>query len=467
MIFHPPPLVQETAAGGAPADTVPVASTGDLMQQISASPPTLESALYFAGLLVVAWIGLAVTRRILLRIVYRITEQTKATWDDQLRENRFFRNLASITPFLITYFGITLVPDVVPALEQLVQRVALAALVVMLVVSANSFLTAVNAIYVSEYEHARSRPIKGYLQIISIVLWIAAVITVLSLLLGRSPVFFLSGLGALMAVLLLVFRTTILSLVASVQIATNDMVRVGDWISMPQFGADGDVIDIALHTVKVQNWDKTITTVPTYKMVEESFKNWRGMSESGGRRIKRDLHIDLNTIRFLNEPEIERLGRLELLADYLDEKRRALAEYHGMRPDRPEGLLPTPRRLTNVGTYRAYILNYLKVHPGVHQGMTLLVRQLEPGPDGLPLEIYCFSKDTTWAVYEGLQSDLFDHFIAIAPEFGLRIFQQPAGSDLAGLAGRVERGTTADGASNGAAEGTAGSTNDSTEGTRA
>ncbi|HSM09934.1 MAG TPA: mechanosensitive ion channel domain-containing protein, partial [Gemmatimonadota bacterium] len=256
-------------------------------------------------------------------------------------------------------------------------------------------------------------------------------------------------LGALMAVLLLVFRTTILSLVASVQIATNDMVRVGDWISMPQFGADGDVIDIALHTVKVQNWDKTITTIPTYKMVDESFKNWRGMSEAGGRRIKRDLHVDLNTVRFLTDAEAERLGRLELLADYLDEKRRMLADYHGMRPDRPAGLEPTPRRLTNVGTFRAYMLNFLKVHPGVHQGMTLLVRQLAPGPDGLPLEIYCFSKDTTWAVYEGLQSDLFDHFIAIAPEFGLRIFQEPAGSDLAGLAGRAER------------------THESTEGTKA
>jgi len=434
MNLHPMTFVQDAAARTAPADTASAASTGDLIQQIGASPPTLESALYFVGLVAAAWIGLVVTRRILLRIVYRITEQTKATWDDQLRENRFFRNLASVTPFLIIYFGITLVPDVVPALELLVQRVALAALVVMLVVSANSFLTAVNAIYVAEYEHARSRPIKGYLQIVSIVLWIAGVITVLSLLLGRSPVFFLSGLGALMAVLLLVFRTTILSLVASVQIASNDMVRVGDWISMPQFGADGDVVDIALHTVKVQNWDKTITTIPTYKMVEESFKNWRGMSEAGGRRIKRDVHIDLNSVRFLTDAEAERLGRLELLADYLDEKRRMLAEYHGMRPDRPAGLEPTPRRLTNVGTFRAYMLNYLKAHPGVHQGMTLLVRQLEPGPDGLPLEVYCFSKDTAWVAYEGLQSDLFDHFIAIAPEFGLRIFQEPAGSDFTGLA---------------------------------
>ncbi|MGD8495424.1 MAG: mechanosensitive ion channel family protein [Gemmatimonadales bacterium] len=411
-------------------------STGDLLQQILASPPTLESALYFAGVLVASWIALVITRRVLLRIVRRITEQTKATWDDRLRDNRFFRNLSSVAPFLVTYYGITLVPDIVPALETLVQRVALAALIIMLVVAMNSFLAAVNAIYMAEYENARSRPIKGYLQIVSIVLWIGAVVTVLSLLMGRSPVFLLSGLGALMAVLLLVFRTTILSLVASVQIATNDMVRVGDWISMPQFGADGEVIDIALHTVKVQNWDKTITTIPTYKLVEDSFKNWRGMSEAGGRRIKRALNIDLNTIRFLAADEIERLGRFELLADYMAEKREALATYRGMRPDRPEGLEPTTRHLTNVGTFRVYMLNFLRARPDVHEGMTMLVRQLAPGPDGLPLEVYCFSKDTTWAVYEGLQADLFDHFIAVAPEFGLRVFQQPAGSDFAALTGR-------------------------------
>lgn len=411
------------------------ASAGDLLQRIAESPPTFESALYGIGLIVVAWISLVITRRVLLRVVNRVTERTAITWDDVLRDHRFFRNLASVAPMLVVYFGIHLVPDIVEPLEALVHRVALAALVVILVVAANSFLSALNTIYVAEYEHADSRPIKGYLQILSIVLWIAAVITVLSLLMGRSPVFFLSGLGALMAVLLLVFRTTILSLVASVQIATNDMVRVGDWISMPQFGADGSVIDIALHTVKVQNWDKTITTLPTYKLVEDSFKNWRGMQESGGRRIKRSLNIDVNSIGFLSDEEMERLGRLELLADYMAEKRRVLAEYHGMRPDRPEGTEPTRRRLTNIGTFRAYMLAYLQAHPGVHQQMTLLVRQLAPGTEGVPLEVYCFSKSTEWAVYEGLQADLFDHFLAIAPEFGLRIFQQPAGSDLAGFAG--------------------------------
>ncbi|MDH3285773.1 MAG: mechanosensitive ion channel family protein, partial [Acidobacteriota bacterium] len=335
-------------AAQAVADTAAV----PLRQQIIDSPPTAASAMWVGGILVVAWIAHFLTRRVLLRVVYRITERTAATWDDTLRSQRFFRHLASAAPLLVIYFGFYLVPDVVPALQDAAHRVILAVLTIMMAIAASSFLSAVNTIYVAEYEHADSRPIKGYLQIATLVLWFAAIITVLSLLMGRSPVFFLSGMGALMAVLLLVFRTTILSLVASIQIATNDMVRVGDWISMPDLGADGDVIDIALHTVKVQNWDKTITTIPTYKLVEDSFKNWRGMSESGGRRMKRSLHLDLNSVRFLMEEEIDRLSKYELLAEYMGEMRSMLEDYDGMRPDRPEGTQPTHIGLTNVGTFR-------------------------------------------------------------------------------------------------------------------
>ena len=417
----------------APQAVADSAAAVPLMRQIMESPPTTQSALWLGGVLVVAWVTHFVARHILLKIVNRITERTKATWDDTLRDQRFFHHLASAAPLLVIYFGIYVVPDVVPALADAAQRIVLSILTIMVAIAVGSFLSGVNDIYVAEYEHARSRPIKGYLQIITLILWIAAIITVLSLLMGRSPVVFLSGLGALTAVLLLVFRTTILSLVASVQIATNDMVRVGDWISMPQLEADGDVIDIALHTVKVQNWDKTITTIPTYKLVEDSFKNWRGMSESGGRRMKRSLSIDLNTVRFLTDEEIEELSHYELLADYMADKQQQLADYHGMLAELPDGARPTHRALTNVGTFRAYMLAYLRAHPGIHQDMTLLVRQLASGPEGLPLEIYCFSNDTAWAHYEGLQADLFDHFLAIAPRFGLRLFQNPAGSDLQGL----------------------------------
>lgn len=415
------------------ADTT---SAAPVMQQVLDSPPTGMSALWFAGILAVAWIAHFIMRRVLLRVVYKITERTTATWDDTLRSQRFFRHLASVAPLFVIYFGIYLVPDVVPALEDAAHRVVMAVITIMMAVAAGSFLSAVNAIYVAEYEHADSRPIKGYLQIATLVIWFAAIITVLSLLMGRSPVFFLSGMGALMAVLLLIFRTTILSLVASIQIATNDMVRVGDWISMPELGADGDVIDIALHTVKVQNWDKTITMIPTHRLVEDSFKNWRGMSESGGRRVKRSLNLDLNSIRFLTEEDIDQLSKYELLGEYLADMRKMLQGYGGMLSDRPEGTEPTHVGLTNVGTFRRYILAYLKAHPGIHQDMTLLVRQLESGPQGLPLEIYCFSNDTAWATYEGLQADLFDHFLAIAPKFGLRIFQNPAGSDFQSLAAR-------------------------------
>lgn len=232
------------------------------------------------------------------------------------------------------------------------------------------------------------------------------------------------------AVLLLVFRDTILSLVASIQIASNDMIRVGDWIEMPELGADGDVIEVALHTVKVQNWDKTITTIPTHRLINDSFKNWRGMSLSGGRRIKRSISIDLQTIRFLTEEEISRFESWALLKDYIRAKRSELSEANAAPGLDPE-VSANIRRLTNIGTLRAWILATLRCHPQIHQtGHTLLVRQLAVGPQGVPIEVYCFSKETAWVSYEDIQADLFDRILAIVPEFGLRVFQEPAGSDL-------------------------------------
>jgi miniconductance mechanosensitive channel len=221
--------------------------------------------------------------------------------------------------------------------------------------------------------------------------------------------------------------------VASIQLTSNEMIRVGDWIEMPQYGADGDIIDVALHTVKVQNWDKTITTIPTHKLISESFRNWRGMSESGGRRIKRALHIDLNSVRFLDDADVERFGRFALLRDYIAAKKEELAQ-HNRQPGIDPSLAADVRRLTNIGTLRNYIVQYLRQHPRIHQGMTLIVRQREPGPEGLPLEIYTFANDTAWARYEEIQSDIFDHILAVVPEFGLRLFQSPSGSDFARLA---------------------------------
>ena len=254
-------------------------------------------------------------------------------------------------------------------------------------------------------------------------------IVAIALLIERSPLLLLSSLGALMAVLTLVFKDTLLSLVASVQLTTNDMVRVGDWIEMPQVHADGDVIDIALHTVKVQNWDKTITTIPTYRLISDSFKNWRGMRESGGRRIKRAINIDLASIRFITSQERTSLRRFTLLRDYLDAKQAEIDVWNASHPERANEPV-NARRLTNIGCFRAYVQAYLKAHPGVHQDMTLMVRQMPPEPTGVPLEIYCFASTIVWAEYEGIQSDIFDHLFAILPEFGLRVYQQPAGWDI-------------------------------------
>jgi len=306
-----------------------------------------------------------------------------------------------------------------------------------------AFLDAVNSIYSNAYEDAKSRPIKGYLQVVSLLAYIASAIVAFAVLTDQSPLVYLSGLGALAAVLMLVFKDTILSLVASVQIMSNDMIRIGDWIDMPQANANGDITDIALHTVKVQNWDKTISTIPTHKFISESFKNWRGMSEAGGRRIKRSVSIDMNSVRFLNDKEIESLARRELLRDYLREKREQIDRYNAAKaeasPDDPE-FVPEIRRLTNLGTFRAYVQRYLEAHPGTHKEMTLLVRQLAPGPQGVAIEIYCFASNTAWASYEALQGDVFDHLIAIMPEFGLRVFQSPAGADVTKLAGALESG---------------------------
>jgi miniconductance mechanosensitive channel len=261
------------------------------------------------------------------------------------------------------------------------------------------------------------------------VLAVLTVVLIISRLLDKSPWALLSGIGALTAVIMLVFKDSILGFVASVQLTTNDMVRRGDWIEMPKYGADGDVIEVSLNTVKVQNWDKTISTIPTYQLMQDTFKNWRGMSESGGRRIKRALYIDMNSIAFCDEEMLRRFEKIELLKDYLHEKRHEVAATNeGIGdPDMPTNL----RRLTNVGTFRAYVVAYLRAHPKIHKDMTFLVRQLPPNDTGLPIEIYVFSNDQDWARYEAIQADLFDHFLAVLPEFGLRVFQLPSGADFA------------------------------------
>jgi len=404
-------------------------------------------------LTLLAWIIKLVARRLFLGLVCRVAKRTESTWDNRLVERRVFHKLANVAPALVTYAGIgwalgvgpdTLADTLAVDLQGsswdglalagtiLVRRVSLAWMVIALTMAGGGILNALNDIYSETYAEARNRPIKGYLQVISLMLYVVAGIVVVSVLAGLNPVVFLSGLGALTAILMLVFKDTILSLVASVQIMSNNMIGIGDWVDMPQANADGDVIDIALHTVKIQNWDKTISTIPTHKFISESFKNWRGMSESGGRRMKRAIHLDLNSIHFLSAEEINRLSRFEFLHEYLRAKQSEL-KVANARDVPGNGVTPDPRRLTNVGTFRAYVRHYLRNHPMIHQEMTLLVRPLQPGPKGLPLELYCFSNDTDWGNYEGLQADILDHLIASLPDFGLRAFQEPSGGDLKAL----------------------------------
>jgi miniconductance mechanosensitive channel len=379
-------------------------------------------------LLLAAWLSNWITKRILLRGIYRALRATPLGFSDDLSRHGVIRRLANVVPALLLATGIAAVPDLPDALVTVVRNVCGAFVVLTLALAVGAALDLVNALY-QRRPDAASKPIKGYLQVVKIVIFAVAAILMIAALIDRSPLFLLSGLGAMAAVLMLVFQDTLLSLVASVQISSNDMVRVGDWIEMPQLNADGDVIDIALHTVKVQNWDKTITTIPTKRLITESFKNWRGMSESGGRRIQRSLLIDQNSVRFFSGAERERLHRFALLRDYLVAKEGEIDAWNARLEAQGRDAV-NARRLTNIGTFRAYVESYLRNHPGIHQDMTLLVRQRSPGSDGLPLEIYCFTNTTAWGEYEAIQSDIFDHLLAIVPEFGLRIFQQPGGADI-------------------------------------
>jgi miniconductance mechanosensitive channel len=379
---------------------------------------------------VVATLVYFLVRWSLVRAVHKLVENTTTAWDDRLVEAGVFGRIAHVAPAFVVYYGISFFPALPAPLTDGIRRVSIAVMLLVGALAISSVLRAAEAIYDSHPAY-RQRPIKGYVQVVSILVYLLAGLLILAALMNRSPWIFVSGIGAMTAVLLLIFRDTILSLVASIQIASNDMIRVGDWIEMPDLGADGDVMEVALHTVKIQNWDKTITTIPTHRLISDSFKNWRGMSESGGRRIKRSVSIDLQSVRFLTAEEIARFEKWSLLSEYIAGKLEELALANATAG--VDSVVPADlRRLTNLGTFRAWIWATLRSHPQIHQsGHTLLVRQLAAGSQGVPIEIYCFSKDTAWISYEDIQGDLFDRVLAMVPEFGLRIFQEPAGSDLA------------------------------------
>ncbi|RUO75669.1 mechanosensitive ion channel family protein [Pseudidiomarina taiwanensis] len=398
------------------------------LQQWLAAHPQMETLAYIALLLSGSWLANFVVKKGLLRGVLKIMSRTPVAHDRQLIERNIIARFANVVPALVIGYGIEHVPGLHEYVAIVVSNVTKAFIILTVARAISGTLSVINTFY-DRQEDAKERPIKGYIQVGKIVIYVVAAILVVAALIDKSPVILLSGLGAMAAVLMLVFQDTLLSLVASVQISSNDIIRVGDWVEMPNLNADGDVIDIALHQIKVQNWDKTITFIPTKRFITDPFKNWRGMQESGGRRIKRSIWLDQQSIHFLTDEERQKLHRFHLLKPYLTAKQTEIDEWNAQLQEAGKEPVNT-RRITNIGTFRAYVKAYLQHHPRINQQMTMLVRQLNPTADGLPLEVYCFTNTVVWDQYESIQSDIFDHLFAILPEFGLRVFQHPSGQDM-------------------------------------
>lgn len=396
--------------------------------------PQLETIAALLILISVALLANWLVKHILVRGFYNLLGRMGGS---QKNDFGVVKRLSNIVPALILSSSIGVVPGLPEAIVTVVKNVAGGFIILTIALALGAILEIINMMYMRR-RNSHLKPIKGYIQIIKIIIYAIAAILIVATLIDRSPLILLSGLGAMAAVLMLIFQDTLLSLVASVQISSGDMIRVGDWIEMPQLNADGDVIDIALHTVKIQNFDKTVTTIPTKRFISDSFKNWRGMQESGGRRIKRSLYLDQHSIHFLTAEELEHLKRFNLMKGYFDQKQDELNVWNKAHVQSSSGDTIDSRKLTNIGTFRAYIMFYLNNHPGIHhKDMTLMVRQLSPTPEGLPLEIYCFTNTTAWGEYEGIQSDIFDHLLAIAPEFNLRVYQAPSGHDMRALGAQV------------------------------
>jgi len=373
---------------------------------------TSEYSVTFA----IAFFSYFVVKYIFTKIVQSLFHKTKNKIDDLLIDSKIFKQFSMIAPALVLLYAKDII-SIPPEISQIIAAyIGINATLIII-----RLFTLINNIY-NTFEISSVRPIKGYIQLAQVLITFLGIIASVYIAVGKSPLGFISGLGAMTAILMLIFRETILSFIAGMQIMFNDLIHKGDWIEVPQFGADGDVIDIALYNVTVQNFDKTIVYIPTSKLMDGSFKNWRGMQEAGGRRIKRSINIDQSTIRFLKKDDIEKYKNISLLTDYIESKLKEDIDIDGSDVNR--------RKLTNIGTFRAYIINYLKAHPSIRKDLTFLVRQLPPTPDGLPIEIYVFTNDTNWINYEGIQADIFDHLLSAVGEFDLAVFQHPTGRDL-------------------------------------
>lgn len=385
-----------------------------------------------AGFSLISWFA---AKRLVLRTVKYFVGKTKNKWDDVLYEKKVFSRLANIAPAIVIYWF----APIFSSAQNGIKRATAAYMVLVVMFVFKSLSKAFLEIY-DKLEVSKDKPLKGIVQTVVLIFYIIGTIVIIAILLGKSPTLILSGLGAMTAVFMLVFRDTILGFVAGVQISSSNSIRNGDWIVMKKFDADGEVIDIALHSIKVQNWDKTIVSIPSHKFLEESFTNWRGMQESGGRRICRNLNIDLTSIHYLSESEISEIRKINLISKYIDSQIKEVNKWnHEHKADTTVPI--NGRKLTNIGTFREYVKNYLTQSPRIRKDMTLLVRQLQPNELGIPLQVYVFTNTTEWIEYEDIQSDIFDHLISSADLFGLKLFQNPSGNDFRQLNTGTKNGT--------------------------
>ena len=382
----------------------------------------------FVLVLLLSYIAYAIIRPLLIKFVTQLTRKTKTHWDDVLLQQRFFHKMALLVPILILHFSVSFFTNANPTILKLVLNILEILFTLVLIQIFTAFLKGANTIY-DLSKKGKRKSIKGYIQVVEIITYFVGVISIYSTLTGKDTTAIFTGLGAFAAILLLVFQDAIKGFASGVQLSANDMVRIGDWISMPKYGADGSVIDISLTTVKIQNWDKTISMVPSYALVSESFSNWRGMEESGGRRIKRSIFIDVNSIHFLSEDEKKEFSDIALLKDYIPTKDEEINQ-HNTKIENAEKIVINGRRLTNIGTFRKYLEEYIRTNNKINHNLTFMVRQLQSSEKGLPIEIYCFSKIQSWVEYEAIQADIFDHVFASVHTFNLKIFQNPTGNDF-------------------------------------
>jgi miniconductance mechanosensitive channel len=384
----------------------------------------LKAVFFVLVIILFSWIANWIAKQGILVILGKAIKRTSSKWDDVFFEKKVFSRMSHLAPVIVIFwFGRALMSEYPKLIEGIYMFTNIYIIIVVTMVLF-AVINAVGTIY-EGYDISRSKPIKGFLQITKIFIGFLVAILILAMIMGRSPLYYLTGLGAASAILLLIFKDTILNFVGGVQVTANNMVQIGDWIEMPKYGADGDVIEINLYTVVVQNWDRTITTIPTYALISDSFRNWRGMVQSGGRRIKRAINIDARSIKICDEAMLKKFEDVFYLKDYLRQKKAEIEKYN-LEHEFNDSVQINGRRLTNIGTFRAYVKNYLANHPSIHKEMILMVRQLAPSEKGVPLEVYAFTNDIAWVSYEAIQSDIFDHIFSRISFFELKVFQDPS-----------------------------------------